>query len=114
MNDTHKLLEMAAKAMGRKIPTPRQYPWAWINDGGIHENISEDGSRVKTWAPHTDDGDNSRMRTKLRINVFWSDTAIHCANAFGDAYELLANHESPDAALRICALRCAAMMGERM
>lgn len=28
--------------------------------------------------------------------------------------ELLADHESPDAALRMCALRVAAQMGERM
>ena len=50
----------------------------------------------------------------MRINVLWSDTAVHCANSFGDAYESFADHESPDAALRLCALRVAAMMGEQM
>lgn len=131
MTDIRKMLELAAKAMGRKIPTPRQYPWAWINDDGIHENISEDGSRVKTWAPHVDDGDNSRMRTKLRIDALWvyaengDAVGVECSvmRHHGDRFftmrarwiEMLADHNNdPDAALRLCALRVAAAIGEQM
>jgi len=83
------------------------------------------------WAPHVDDGDNSRMRTKLRIDVLWvyaengDAVGVECSvmRHHGDRFftmrarwiEMLADHNNdPDAALRLCALRVAAQMGEQM
>lgn len=77
-----------------------------------------------------DDGENSRMRTKLAMQTAWlyaesgDIRGVKCSvlRHHGDRHftitarsvELLADHESPDAALRMCALRVAAQMGERM
>ena len=67
------------------------------------------------WSPHADDGMSARMRTALRMNVLWSDTAVHCLNSMGEAFESFADHNGDrDAALRLCALKVAAMIGEGM
>ena len=58
---------------------------------------------------------SARVRTALRISVIWSDTAVHCLNSLGDAVESFADHNGDrNAALRLCALKVAAMIGEEM
>jgi len=98
------LLEMAAKACGAQIE-----PCV----------CSSQPFRFKAtknhFSPHADDGTSARMRTALRMNVIWSDTAVHCLNSMGGAFESFADHNGDrNAALRLCALRVAAMIGEGM
>ena len=98
------LLEMAAKACGAQIEpcVCSSQPFRFKATGGH-------------WSPHADDGMSARMRTALRINVLWSDTAVHCLNSLGDAVESFADHNGDrNAALRLCALKVAAMIGEEM
>ena len=90
------LLEMAARACGAQIEP-------CVCSSGGH------------WSPHADDGMSARMRTALRMNVLWSDTAVHCLNSMGEAFESFADHNGDrNAALRLCALKVAAMIGEGM
>ena len=98
------LLEMAAKACGAQIE-----PCV----------CSSQPFRFKAtknhFSPHVDDGASARMRTALRMNVIWSDTAVHCLNSMGGAIESFADHNGDrNAALRLCALKVAAMIGEGM
>ena len=103
------LLEMAAKACGY-MPNNN---WRWSQragtDGAFRYRIGGDWGE---WAPHTDDGDSARMRTALRMNVIWSDTAVHCICSTADAFESIFNDTDRNAALRLCALRVAAAIGE--
>lgn len=98
------LLEMAAKACGAQIEpcVCSSQPFRFKATGGH-------------WSPHVDDGMSARVRTALRISVIWSDTAVHCLNSLGDAVESLSDHDGDrNAALRLCALKVAAMIGEGM
>lgn len=95
------LLEMAAKACGAQIEpcVCSSQPFRFKSTGGH-------------WSPHADDGMSARMRTALRMNVIWSDTAVHCICSTADAFESIFNDTDRNAALRLCALRVAAMIGE--
>ena len=128
MTDTRKMLEMAAKAMGYES---RKF----VRDKWTLEVLAiliayPDSDSVKR-NPHTDDGDCLRMIARLGIIVMWTYSesgeirSAECSimKCHGDGFfsreasasELLANHNNdPDASLRLCALRCAAMMGEQM
>ncbi len=98
------LLEMAARACGAQIETCvcSSQPFRFKSTGGH-------------WSPHADDGASARMRTALRMNVIWSDTAVHCLNSMGGSLESFSDHNGDrNAALRLCALKVAAMIGEGM
>jgi len=95
-DELRHLLEMAAKACGIEIEDNRQH-----------------------WTPDTDDGDSARMRSALGINVAWYGNLVECSTSAEDSTdewtELVADHNNDrNAALRRCALRVAAMVGERM
>ena len=64
-----ELLELAAKAAGIKVPTKDDYPYAYIDDRGIHRDIScgGDGTRMSHWNPLTDDGAALRLAVNLGI-----------------------------------------------
>ena len=66
-----ELLELAAKAAGIKVPTKEDYPWAWIDERGIHRDISYggDGTRISHWNPLTDDGAALRLAVRLRLHA---------------------------------------------
>ena len=103
-DELRRLLEMAARACGAQIE-----PCV----------CSSQPFRFKAtknhFSPHVDDGASARMRTALRMNVIWSDTAVHCLNSMGGAIESFADHNGDrNAALRLCALRVAAMIGVGM
>lgn len=128
MTDIRKMLELAAKACGYEIDRENQH----FRDESKYGHVGLYIKRVSTcWAPHVDDGDNSRMRTKLRIDALWvyaengDAVGVECSvmRHHGDRFftmrarwiEMLADHNNdPDAALRLCALRVAAAIGEQM
>ncbi len=66
-----EILELAAKAAGIKTPA-KNGPWFWLDDKGIHEDIScgGDGTRYRVWNPLQDDGDALRLAVRLNIPVF--------------------------------------------
>jgi hypothetical protein len=116
VTDTRNLLELAAKACGYPVVFLDEHGTTGVN-GYFPMGHDEHGDVSEWWNPHTDDGDCLRMIAKLRIDVVWialSD-AVQCTHmGAGAKIESFTNHESPDAALRLCALRVAAMMGEQM
>ena len=113
-DELRRLLDLAAKACGIQVDERGPYTevpcmQSEFGKGTWIENVRRD------WNPHTDDGDSARIRTALRMNVIWSDTAVHCLSSLGDAFESFADHNNDrNAALRLCALRVAAMIGEGM
>lgn len=114
MTDTRKMLEMAAKAMGYES---RKF----VRDKWTLEVLAiliayPDSDSVK-WNPHTDDGDCLRMIAKLRIDSVWLRDRVRCVepNDGDEDEQMLSDHNNdPAAALRLCALRVAAQMGEQM
>lgn len=64
MND-RELLELAAKAAGHE--------WKWDQARGSKVGYLRirEGDRWPMWKPETDDGDNSRLGSKLRICILW-------------------------------------------
>lgn len=120
------LLEMAAKACGY-MPNNN---WRWSpragTDGAFSYRIGGDWVE---WAPHTDDGDSARMRSALGIGVNFvcspTSNRISGVRCFADRIghymqmhehvERVAEHNNDrNAALRLCALKVAAMIGEGM
>ena len=117
-----ELLDLAAQAAGIKVPTKDDYLYAYIDDRGIHRDIScgGDGTRMSHWNPLTDDGDALRLAVKLgiglnhytqwptRIDMVW-------ANSKSDAGDM---HEKcgadPYAATRRAIVRAAAEIGKGM
>lgn len=102
------LLEMAAKACGIEIEqcTCTDVPFR-RKDNRQH------------WTPDTDDGDSARMRSALGTNVAWYGNLVECSTSAEDSTdewtELVADHNNDrNAALRLCALRVAAAIGEGM
>lgn len=118
MTDPRNLLENAAKACGIHL-----HHW-FPQHGGVWMTSSvEGGDPDSSWAPHTNDSDSAHMRTKLRMDTQYARYFVKCIamyrdaagkSQFAEAQEVYADHDSPDAALRLCALRCAAMIGERI
>ena len=113
MTDTRKLLEMAAKACGIHL-----HHWNERLDCWMTSSVEGDDPD-STFEPHTDDGDSARMRSALGINVAWYGNLVECSTSAEDSTdewtELVADHNNDrNAALRRCALRVAAAMGERM
>jgi hypothetical protein len=109
-DELRRMLELAARACALEVKC------AGENYNGLTLWVRDSSDCPWfPWAPNTDDGDSARMRTALRMNVIWSDTAVHCLSSLGVAVESFADHNNDrDAALLLCALRVAAMIGEGM
>lgn len=108
MDSDRELLELAAKAAGIKVPTKKDYPYAYINERGIHRDIScgGDGSRMSHWNPLTDDGDAFRLAVKLHLPV-------EAVIAFVAQREM-EWEKDPYAATRRAIVRAAAEIGRSM
>ena len=115
-----ELLELAAKAAGIKVPTKKDYPYEYIDERGIHRDIScgGDGTRMSHWNPITDDGDALRLAVKLQLRVippedeFGLDRAsvrIAGVRDLVDAFD-----SDPYAATRRAIVRAAAEIGRSM
>ena len=106
-DELRRMLELAARACGIHLHH-------WFEAHGCYMASSiKGGDPDFGWCPDEDDGDSAKMRTALRMNVIWSDTAVHCLNSMGEAFESFADHNNDrNAALRLCALRVAAAIGE--
>ena len=111
-----ELLEAAAKAAGIKVPTKKDYPYAYIDERGIHKDIScgGDGTRMSHWNPLTNDGDALRLAMKLRIEVEpWIHGDSECARAA--VREVLIDEPhyggDPERATRRAIVRAAAEIG---
>lgn len=66
------LLELAAKATGRKFNVSRESPSGWLL---ATQRKAPDGSFVEdgVWRPLTDDGDALRLAVQLRIEITQSN-----------------------------------------
>lgn len=118
-DELRHLLEMAAKACGAQIEpcVCSSQPFRFKSEQMQKATEVEWVYDIEDyhWSPHADDGMSARMRTALRMNVIWSDTAVHCLNSMGGAIESFADHNGDrNASLRLCALKVAAMIGEGM
>ena len=75
-DELRRMLELAARACGAQIE-----PCV----------CSSQPFRFKAtkshFSPHVDDGASARMRTALRMNVIWSDTAMRAMDAAAKAFE---------------------------
>jgi hypothetical protein len=127
MSTDRELLENAAKAAGIKVPTKEDYPYAYIDQHGIHRDIScgGDGSRMSHWNPLTDDGDALRLAVKLDLSSlvifpstggkrreFWTpNSGYDNGNAATTEAEYAAD---PLAATRRAIVRAAAEIGRQM
>lgn len=105
MESDRELLEMAAKAMGERVP-PRFYP---------------DGSAVllsgQCWNPLTDDGDALRLAVKLRLSLSVDDRPAGVVRVYVPDDKVPAQDEpatpDPYAATRRAVVRAAAELGKR-
>jgi hypothetical protein len=120
MSTDRELLEMAAKAAGIKVPTKEDYPYAYIDQHGIHRDIScgGDGSRMSHWNPLTDDVDALRLAVKLRLNINfeeWDGAEYACAvpsKSHQGHDEVMGDDDG--AATRRAIVRAAAEIGKAM
>ena len=116
-----ELLTLAAKACGQEVWFPRMNGG---KDQGGNRIILEPchtknaAGKVVEWAPRLDDGDNSRMEGKLRIDLAWCDglgevTAL--LQGIPPTNEKYADHGGDEqAARRWASLRAAAQKGRGM
>lgn len=109
---TREMLELAAKACGIRLAK-------WDGSDICWKALDADDD-YREWDPLNQDGQNSRMRTKLRITTWLINrnneyVGVSCEGSdCTRAEEWFSDHTEPDAALRLAALRVAAVMGERM
>lgn len=111
-DELRRMLELAARAMGY-VATES------FRNGEFRVHDKSDQYWSFAWNPHTDDGDSARMRSALGINVAWYGNLVECSTSAEDSTdewtELVADHNGDrNAALRLCALRVAAAIGESM
>jgi hypothetical protein len=115
---TRELLELAAKAAGIKVPTKNDYPYAYIDDRGIHRDISYggDGTRMSHWNPFDDDGDALRLAVKLKLDVEFSSEEVWVTPTWSDwpITRAEAIDNDPYAATRRAIARAAAEIGRGM
>lgn len=66
-----ELISLAANAIGKKVPTKKDYPYAWIDETGIHTDVScgGDGTDMRTWNPLESDRDAFQVAVKLGIQL---------------------------------------------
>jgi len=108
-----ELLELAAKAAGRKI---LQDPHGRFRDcTGAHHSAMNIFS-FPLWNPLTDDGDVFRLAVRLRISVDYYMADVQATHDVIDpVYELYSEHKNdPCAAVRRAITRAAAEIGKGM
>lgn len=113
-----ELLEWAAKAAGIKVPGKEHWPWEYIDDKGIHRDISSggDGSRMNHWNPLTDDADAFRLMVKLGIVVEYRREVPACfAYHYNLGIEVMQRNDQldPPAVTRRAIVRAAAEIGSK-
>jgi hypothetical protein len=110
-----EMLKLAAKAAGIKVPTKDDYPYAYIDDWGIHRDIScgGDGTRMSHWNPLTDDGDAFRLMCALCLEPKpdATDGAAYCDGL----YEIhhFGEIQTVEEATRLVIVRAAAEIGRK-
>jgi hypothetical protein len=116
-----EMLELAAKAAGIKVPTKEDYPWAYIDERGIHRDISSggDGSRMSHWNPLVSDGDAFRLAVKLKLDIEFDAESAYPYHVLVEQYDLgLGFREDllndPYAATRLAIVRAASEIGRNM
>jgi len=113
-DELRRMLELAARACGIQVDERGPFTEVPCMQSEFGKGNWIESSR-RAWIPDIDDGDSARMRSAIRMNVIWSDTAVHCINSMGVAFEQFSDHNGDrNAALRLCALKVAAMIGEGM
>jgi hypothetical protein len=116
-----EMLENAAKAAGINVPTKEDYPYAYIDQHGIHRDIScgGDGSRMSHWNPLTDDGDAFRLAVKLRLDIEFDAESAYPHHVLVEQYDLGLGFredllDDPLAATRRAIVRAANEIGRGM
>lgn len=67
--NNRKMLEIAAKAAGIRVPTKKDYPYEYIDEHGIHRDTScgGDGSSMSHWNPFTNSGQALELAVRVPI-----------------------------------------------
>lgn len=105
--DKRELLELAARACG--INTRSDKSGVWI--------VESDGSPVRRWAPHLDDGDCARLEAAAKLDVVWHPRFVDVisTNPYVAVKEDYADHNNDrQAARRLASTRAAAEIGRGM
>jgi hypothetical protein len=106
-----ELLELAAKAAGKKVHTHNQADRDACGAGDVGLWISEGQT---CWNPLTDDGDALRLAVKLRLTLNCSyDEVALCGQEFTQKEAFIEyNKEDANAATRRAIVRAAAELGK--
>lgn len=110
--DLKELLELAAKACGYEVLD-------LANSGFYIKHADGQLSTAVWWAPHLDDGDNSRMEGKLHLSPDWYRTYVFSrrdtsSKVFAPPEKYADHAGDKQAARRWASLRAAASIGEQM
>jgi hypothetical protein len=111
-----EMLALAAKAAGIEVPklsNGRPSPWFWIDDNGIHEDISGggDGTSHRHWNPLASDGDALRLAVKV---LNWPHVGRAFENQVTALYVVGKLPKDPYVATRLAIVRAAAAIGRSM
>jgi hypothetical protein len=108
-----ELLELAAKAMGRKIKTKFYKSDGWC--AWWHHVISKNIDEWCDWNPHTDNADAFELAVKLQIDLNHGDEFIIAERVCELNITFRQSKDSdPEAATRRAIVRAAAEIGRRM
>lgn len=99
--DAHKLLELAAKAIGEEFHSNH------ITVGGQQFEWIE-------WNPLVDDGDALRLAVTLRIGIDWERSACVDRLACPKWYAVANQYGDANACTRMAIVRAAAQIGREM
>jgi hypothetical protein len=104
MTNKKELLELAARAMGEKVP-PLFYP-----DGAACLLSGQH------WDPTEDDGDCARLEAAVKLDVVWHPRFVDVisTNPYVAVKEDYADHNDRQAARRLASTRAAAEVGRGM
>ena len=123
--ELRRLLEMAARACGIQVDERGPFTEVPCMQSEFGKGNWIESSR-RAWIPDIDDGDSARMRSALGIGVAWepdpsgeiqSLSHVHCMCwriPHGRSQRIADHNGDRNAALRLCALKVAAMIGEGM
>jgi hypothetical protein len=107
-----ELLELAAKAMGRKIKTKFYKADGWC--AWWHHVISKNIDEWCDWNPHTDNADAFEMAVQLQLDVFHTDYLVRVLHRDHKHLEIeLGVLDGRDTATRRAIVRAAAAIGEQ-
>ena len=116
-----KLLELAAKAAGIEIPQllrGRPSPWYWIDDRGIHKDVSGggDGTSYWHWNPLESDADAFRLQCALGIDIGYGfdGDKVSCVLIDGEPTYVSDYDNDPCKTTREAIVRAAAEIGRNL